>query len=98
MRDTTAATARRLLEQVACVLQEREANYGPAAEHFARTAAMVSALLAPKLREPLTATDWALVMVLDKAARHVGPSKSADTAIDLVGYSSLLAVLEAANP
>ena len=44
---------------------DRQASYGAPAEHFACTAAMVSALLAHKLREPLTAEDWARVMQCD---------------------------------
>jgi hypothetical protein len=35
-----------------------------------------------------TAADWALVMVLDKIARQLGPQATNDAAIDIAGYAA----------
>jgi len=35
-----------------------------------------------------TAADWAMVMVLDKVARQMGPEATDDAAIDIAGYAA----------
>lgn len=74
----------------------RRSQYGPPLEHFARTVGMVNAAFGHKLREPLTAADWALVMVLDKIARHLGPGRSSatDSLVDIAGYAGCCAEAE----
>lgn len=86
--------AESLLAHAQNVVRQRRATYGPPREHFARTVAAVNAIFAHKLREPLTEADWAMVMILDKCARHQGTSRSSDTPIDLAGYAACLAECE----
>jgi hypothetical protein len=89
--------AEQLLEVAQATVRQRRATYGPPGEHFARTVAMVNGLLGDRLRSPLTAADWAQIMILDKLARHQGESKTADTTVDLAGYAACLAECEAAG-
>ena len=92
--DTPINAAEHLLRTAIHTIGARRATYGPPKEHFARTVAAINAIFAHKLREPLTESDWAMVMILDKLARHHGPSKSADTPVDLAGYAACLAECE----
>lgn len=89
-----SSPAEQLLETARATVRQRRSTYGPPAEHFARTVAMVNALFSGKLREPLTVADWAQVMILDKLARHQGSAKSADTPVDLAGYAACLAEVD----
>lgn len=88
--------AESLLTHATNVIRQRRGTYGPPKEHFARTVAAVNAIFAHKLREPLTEADWAMIMILDKLARHQGTSRSSDTPVDLAGYAACLAECEAA--
>lgn len=88
--------AESLLTHATNVIRQRRQTYGPPREHFARTVAAVNAIFAHKLAEPLTESDWAQIMILDKLARHQGAAKSSDTPIDLAGYAACLAECEAA--
>jgi hypothetical protein len=56
---------------------------------------MINAAFAEVLKRPLTEADWAIIMTLDKVARYMGPSKTADGPIDLAGYAACLAEVEA---
>lgn len=93
-REPGTSEAERLLEVAQATVRQRRATYGPPTEHFARTVAMVNGLLGDRLRSPLTAADWAQIMILDKLARHQGESKTADTTVDLAGYAACLAECE----
>lgn len=93
-QDPPVNAATQLLRQAIDVIEQRRKTYGPPAEHFARTATAVSAIFADKLREPLTAADWAQIMIMDKLARHQGDAPSDDTPIDLAGYAACLAECE----
>ena len=70
--------------------------YGPPAEHWKRTAALATALLAEKLApgEVVTAHDWGLLMVLEKASRSLGPDAGMDQLVDIAGYADGLGRLE----
>lgn len=94
-REPGTSHAEQLLEVAQATVRQRRSTYGPPREHFARTVAAVNAIFAHKLREPLTEGDWAMVMILDKCARHQGASKSSDTPVDLAGYAACLAECEA---
>jgi hypothetical protein len=72
--------------------------YGPPQEHFARTVGMVNSLFASVLKRPLTTSDWARIMLLDKLARDLGPRPHPDNAVDLAGYAALLAECNASAP
>lgn len=94
-RQEAPSAAVRLLDEARAAVIDRHGKYGPPREHFARTVGMVNAAFAEVLRRPLTPADWALIMTLDKVARHMGTAKTADTPIDLAGYAACLAECEA---
>ena len=89
--------AEQLLEEARQTVRQRRTNYGPPTDHFAKTVGMVNAAFAGVLNRPLTPSDWAIIMTLDKIARHQGPAKTADTPIDLAGYAACLAECEQAT-
>lgn len=90
--------AEQLLEQAQATVRDRRRTYGPPTEHFRKTVGMLNAAFADVLRRPLTMADWAIIMTIDKIARHQGPNKSTDTPIDVAGYAACLAECEAATP
>jgi hypothetical protein len=94
-REPGTSPAEQLLEVAQATVRQRRSTYGPPREHFARTVAAVNAIFSHKLREPLTESDWAMVMILDKCARHQGASKSSDTPVDMAGYAACMAECEA---
>ena len=92
-------TAGRVCWRALEVVRDREAMYGPPAEHWKRTAALVTALLADKLRpgEAVTANDWGLIMVLEKVSRRQGPDSGLDQLVDIAGYADGLGRLEGSS-
>ena len=92
-QETTPAEA--LLHQAIEVIRDRRPKYGGPLAHFSKTVGMINAAFADVLKRPLTPADWAVIMTLDKVARHMGPSKTTDTPIDLAGYAACLAECEA---
>lgn len=74
-----------LLTETARVLQDRERQYGSAGPHFARAAAMWSALLRCDVR----AHHVPLCMMAIKALRVAETPELADSWIDLAGYAAL---------
>jgi hypothetical protein len=93
--DAEAPPAEQLLLQTLEVIRDRRPKYGGPKKHFARTVGMINAAFAEVLKRPLTEADWAIIMTLDKVARYMGPSKTADGPIDLAGYAACLAEVEA---
>jgi hypothetical protein len=93
----TTSAAVQLLEQARAAVIDRHGKYGPPVEHFGRTVGMVNAAFAGILTRPLTPSDWALIMTLDKVSRHMGPARTTDTPIDLAGYAACLAECEAVS-
>lgn len=87
--------AERLLLTALNVIRDRRPKYGGPREHFKRTVGMINAAFADVLKRPLTTSDWALIMTLDKVARFLGPTKTADQITDLAGYAACLAECEA---
>jgi hypothetical protein len=92
-QETTPAEA--LLHQAIEVIRDRRPKYGGPLNHFSKTVGMINAAFADVLKRPLTPADWAVIMTLDKVARHMGPSKTTDTPVDLAGYAACLAECEA---
>jgi len=80
----TITAAEETLRHAVAAVRDRHGKYGPPTQHFARTAALVNAAFATTF----TAADWALVMVLDKVARQLGPQATDDAAIDIAGYAA----------
>ena len=87
-----------LLDTAREAVLDRHRVYGPPQEHFARTVGMVNSLFASVLRRPLTTSDWARIMLLDKLARDLGPRPHPDNAVDLAGYAACLAECNASAP
>lgn len=85
-----------ILRRALRVVADREQMYGPPAEHWKRTAAMVTTLLGDKLRpgEVVTADDWGRIMVAEKLARSLGPDPGVDQLVDIAGYADGLGRLE----
>jgi hypothetical protein len=84
-----------LLHQAIEVIRDRRPKYGGPLNHFQRTVGMINAAFADVLKRPITPADWAIIMTLDKVARHMGPTKTTDTPVDLAGYAACLAECEA---
>lgn len=80
-------------------MKDREARYGPPAEHWEVTAAIASALLSRKLLpgEQVTPDDWGRLMIADKLARDLGPDAGLDQLVDIAGYADGLGRLRGAK-
>jgi hypothetical protein len=89
--------AERLLLEALKVVRDRRPKYGGPLQHFRRTVGMINAAFADVLKRPLTESDWAIFMTLDKVARYCGPNKTADGPVDLAGYAACLAEVESAQ-
>ena len=76
--------AEKTLQDAMAAVRDRHSKYGPPTEHFARTASLVNAAFGTDF----SPADWALVMVLDKIARQLGPEATDDSAIDIAGYAA----------
>lgn len=89
-------TAGRVCWRALEVVRDREAMYGPPSQHWERTAQLVTALLADKLKpgEVVTAEDWGQIMVLEKVSRRRGPDSGLDQLVDIAGYADGLGRLE----
>ena len=98
LHDPGPPVAVRLLDTAKAAVLDRHRVYGPPQEHFARTVGMVNSLFASVLRRPLTTSDWARIMLLDKLARDLGPRPHPDNAVDLAGYAACLAECQASAP
>ena len=86
--------AQQMLRDAIDVIGQRRKTYGPPAEHWAMTVALVNAAFGSQLKTPLTVSDWGLIMLLDKVARWQGPLKTADGPIDMAGYAACIAEVE----
>jgi hypothetical protein len=70
-------------------VRDREASYGPPADHWRRTVGFANVILADKLKPGCSVTpeDWGLLMVGDKVARRLGPDGGMDQLVDIAGYA-----------
>lgn len=84
----------KLLEEAIRIVRERGDDYGKPGDHFSITIGMLNAAFARKLREPLTAADWPIIMVCDKIAREQHKPKR-DNACDMAGYAACLGEIRA---
>lgn len=74
-------------DEVAAITQERGASYGDPLEHWSRTAALWTALLADRLTAPITADDVARLYIADKMSRDVHTPRQ-DNLLDIAGYAA----------
>jgi hypothetical protein len=94
--DDDASPAEGLLHETIAAVRDRRPKYGGPKAHFGRTVGMINAAFADVLKRPLTPSDWALIMTLDKVSRFLGPTKTHDQIVDLAGYAACLAECEQA--
>lgn len=66
--------------------QDRSRDYGHPYENHRRIAVFWSEQIAPKLKEPLTPSEVALMMVGLKLARLINSPSHQDSCIDIAGY------------
>lgn len=78
-----------LTEAQGLVHGDRNAAYGSPLSDYTRTAGMVSAMLAHKLKEPLSAEDLICVMICVKLSRQQNKPKR-DNTVDGAGYFECL--------
>jgi hypothetical protein len=95
LAETSTTPAETLLMQTLEAVRDRRPKYGGPQAHFGRTVGMINAAFAGVLKRPLTPADWALIMILDKVARYMGPNHTADGPIDMAGYAACLAEVTA---
>lgn len=81
-----------LEEALRITSQDRRREYGPASKEFERAAEMWSTLLRKKLKEPLTAEDYALCMIVVKLIRYSHKSQR-DSLADIAGYARTIEML-----
>lgn len=86
--------AERLLADTSDVIRQRRMTYGGPRHHFKRTFDAINAIFAHKLREPLTTSEWAQIMIIDKLSRNQGDTKTRDTKVDVAGYAACWAECE----
>lgn len=79
---------RQMLQEVEeCVCHNRQSTYRDAEVNFADIAVIASVVLAPRLKEPLTAVDVAAFSACIKLARLKSSHRHLDNWIDLAGYA-----------
>jgi hypothetical protein len=78
-----------LIEALRLTSSDRQNQYGPPDQDFARTAAMWSALFGDKMSAPFEARDVALAMICLKLSRETHKRKR-DSAVDIAGYARCL--------
>ena len=78
------------------VHNDRRKDYDHPASFFARQASMFSAAIAHKLREPLTAEEANIYMILFKLNREIIKPKK-DNRVDCAGYCETLDMIHEAR-
>jgi len=86
--------AARMLTEAAAAVRQRRATYGPPANHFAMTVALINARFGTSFKPE----DWATIMQLDKIARSAGPTDHPDNDVDGAGYAACRHEIIATRP
>jgi len=85
--DLATASRESILEEAQRLTHgDRAKDYGHPLDDYTRTAALVSALLAHKLKEPITPGEMAMSMICVKLSRQVNHPKR-DNMVDAAGYA-----------
>lgn len=79
-----------LLEAERLTSADRNKAYGEPLDNFEHTAALVNAQFGHKLREPFTAEDFAVLMILCKLSRLKTTPTHRDSMTDIAGYARCL--------
>ena len=87
-------TVSKITQDAEQTVKDRDAEYGKPSKNLARTAGIWSAILADKLKEPLTDRDVARCMMGLKLSRLCTAYKR-DSVVDFAGYATILERLEA---
>jgi hypothetical protein len=96
VREPSSSTPKPIRSQVLeaaekAVNGERDQAYGAPATNFANIAAFWNTYLGPKLTEPITPGDVAVMNVLQKVARSMTSPSKTDHWVDTAGYAALAA-------
>lgn len=80
------------------LVESREERYGHPREQWTRAAALFTAILNGKLREPIEAHEVGLLMVGWKLSRLCSSPDDQDSLHDLAGYAAALELLAGRTP
>jgi hypothetical protein len=87
-------THRSILQEAESLINgDRRASYGHPLDDYTRTAGLVNAAFADKLKEPLSPEDMMMVMVLVKLSRQRNLPKR-DNLVDACGYLGCIELAE----
>lgn len=80
--------AKVLQEAESLITGDRNASYGTPTQNFQNTADLLNVQFGHKLKERLTATDVAMIMIQLKMARLIASPNKRDNWVDLAGYAA----------
>lgn len=76
-----------MTEAAELVHGDRDATYGPPSVNFGRIADALNAVYGPRLNEPFTASDVAVIQIIVKLSRQAHSHKR-DNWLDIAGYAA----------
>jgi hypothetical protein len=77
---------------------DRQARYGSPEQNWTRAAALYSAVLGDKLREPITPAEVGLLAMAWKVSRLCASPNDRDSLEDLAGYAAAMQLLHGETP
>lgn len=77
---------------------DRQARYGSPEQNWTRAAALYSAVLGDKLREPITPAEVGLLAIAWKVSRLCASPNDRDSLEDLAGYAAAMQLLHGETP
>jgi hypothetical protein len=73
--------------------QDRNKDYGHPLDNFQQTVDLINIALRKKLKEPLVAEDFGLIMILAKVSRETN-RRTRDNKVDIAGYARTIDMIE----